>query len=338
MNNFAFADCTTVDEILVQLGEDATGSVAIKAGGIDLLDLMKDDIVTPSKLVNIRNVSSLRGITVTPEGLKIGPLSTLSEMAAHPEIQRSYQALSDAAGHAATPQVRNMATLGGNIMQRPRCWYFRSTDFDCKKKSGSSDDCHAHTGENQYHAVMNNGTCAMVHPSSTAVPLLAMDAQVELTSKRGKRRIAMSDFYVPPEKSLLNETVVQPGEVITALFVPKPEPGTRSAYQKYGEKESFDWPLADAGVVLVMDGSRCRKAVIALGVAAPTPIRCPEAEALLTGRTIDEAVAREAGKAAMRTATPLSQNGFKTQLFQTAIYRTVLFAAGQMQRDPSSIG
>ena len=334
MNKFAFVDCVTVDEALGQLSDGA----AIKAGGIDLLDLMKEDIVAPAKLVNIRNIAGLRGITTDKDGLHLGPLSTLSEIAAHPEIQKSYTALADAAGHAATPQVRNMATLGGNIMQRPRCWYFRSSDFDCKKKSGSSDDCHAHTGENQYHAVMNNGTCAMVHPSSTAVPLLAMNAQVELTSKRGKRMVAMSEFYVPPEKSLVNETVVQPGEIITAVFIPAPESGTRSAYQKYGEKESFDWPLADAGVVLVMDGARCLKASIVLGVAAPTPIRSSAAEAILTGKSIDEAIARAAASAAMQGATPLSQNGFKTQLFQTAIYRTVLLAAGQMQRDPSSIG
>ena len=334
MNKFAFVDCTTVGQALDQLGDGAT----VKAGGIDLLDLMKDGIVSPPKLVNIRNITSLRGITFGKDGLHLGPLTTLSEIADHPEIQKSYAALADASGHAATPQVRNMATLGGNIMQRPRCWYFRSSDFDCKKKSGSSDDCHAHTGENQYHAIMNNGTCAMVHPSSTAVPLLAMNAQVELTSKQGKRTVAMSDFYVAPEKSLLNETVVQPGELITGIFVPAPEPGTRSAYQKYGEKESFDWPLADAGVVLVMDGAHCRKASIVLGVAAPTPIRSTVAESILTGKIINEGIARAAASAAMQGATPLSQNGFKTQLFQTAIYRTVLLAAGQMPRDPSSIG
>jgi len=143
---------------------------------------------------------------------------------------------------------------------------------------------------------------------------------------------------VPPEKSLINETAVVPGELITNIFVPTLEEGTRSAYQKYGEKESFDWPVADAGVVLVMDGTRCRKAVIVLGVAAPTPIRSAAAEAVLTGKTIDEATAREAGKAAMQNATPLSLNGYKVQLFQTAIYRTILLAAGQMQRDPSSAG
>ena len=334
MNKFAFVDCKTVDEALGQLSDGAS----VKAGGIDLLDLMKEGIVSPPRLVNIRNVDSLRGITISTDGLHLGPLSTLSEIASHPEIQRSYSALADAAGHAATPQVRNMATLGGNIMQRPRCWYFRSSDFDCKKKGGGSDECHAHNGENQYHAIMNNSSCAMVHPSSTAVPLLGFGAQVELTSKRGKRMVAMNEFYVPPEKSLVNETVVQPGELITSILVPAPEPGTRSAYQKYGEKESFDWPIADAGVVLVMDGARCSKASVVLGVAAPTPIRSKQAEAVLIGKTIDEATARAAGKAAMQSATPLSQNGYKTQLFETAIYRTVLLAAGQMQRDPSAVG
>ena len=334
MNQFTFIDCTSVDQALDQLKNGAV----IKAGGIDLLDLMKDGIVAPPKLVNIRNISSLRGIQVTTTGLHIGPLTTLTELAEHPEIQQSYAALADASGHAATPQVRNMATLGGNITQRPRCWYFRSTDFDCKKKGSNSDVCHAHEGENQYHAVMNNDTCAMVHPSSTAVPLLAMSAHVEITSKRGKRMVAMSDFYIPPEKSLINETVLQPGELITGIFVPAPEPGTRSAYQKYGEKESFDWPLADAAIVLVMDGARCRKAVVAMGVAAPTPIRSRQAEAMLTGKPIDEPTARAAARAAMADATPLSGNAFKVQLFQTAIYRTILLAAGQMQRDPSAIG
>lgn len=334
MNKFAFVDCTTVDQALAELN----GGAVIKAGGIDLLDLMKEGVVSPPKLVNIRNVSSLRGISASADGLHLGPLVTLSEIAEHPQIQRDYTALSDAAGHAATPQVRNMATLGGNITQRPRCWYFRSSDFDCRKKGGTSQECHAHEGENQYHAVMNNGTCAMVHPSSTAVPLLAMNAQVEITGKHGKRTVAMSDFYIPPEKSLINETVLQPDEIITGISVPAPEHGTRSAYQKYGEKESFDWPLADAGIVLVMDGSHCRKSAVVMGVAAPTPIRSQSAEAILNGATIDENTARAAAKAAMQSATPLSQNGFKVQLFQTAIYRTILLAAGQMQRDPGAIG
>lgn len=333
MNNFTFVDCTTVNEALGQLDPGAK----VKAGGIDLLDLMKEKIISPPKLVNIRNIQALQGIEVTREGVRLGPLATLAEIAAHPEIQERYSALSDAAGHAATPQVRHMATLGGNIMQHPRCWYFRSSDFDCRKK-GTADVCHALYGENQYHAIVKNQTCAMVHPSSTAVPLLAMNARVELTSKRGKRTVEMSHFYVPPEKSLVNETALEEGELITGIFIPAPERGTRSAYQKYGEKESFDWPLADAGVVLLMDGKLCRRAAVVLGVAAPTPIHATAAETLLRGKTIDEATARAAGSAAVKDATPLSKNGYKVQLFQTAVYRTILLAAGQMGRDPSAIG
>jgi xanthine dehydrogenase YagS FAD-binding subunit len=311
MNRFTLVDCATVDDALSQMKGDAV----VKAGGIDLLDLMKDGIVSPPKLVSILNVRSLHSIGLSDRGLELGPLTTLSEIAEHPEIQQRYAALSDAAGHAATPQVRNMATLGGNLMQRPRCWYFRSSDFDCRKK-GSSDECHALQGENQYHAIVNNKSCAMVHPSSTAVPLLAMDAEVDLQ----------------------RETAVKPGELITAIRVPSPTRGTRSAYQKYGEKESFDWPLADAGVVLEMDGKTCRRAAIVLGVAAPTPIHATDAEAALRGKVIDEGTAREAGKLAVANATPLSQNGYKVQLFQTAVYRTILLAAGQMGRDPSAVG
>ena len=333
MNRFTYVDCGTVDEALYHMNGDAV----VKAGGIDLLDLMKDGVVTPPKLVNIRNVHTLHRIEVSESELRLGPLVTLTEIAEHPQIQKHYAALADAAGHAATPQVRNMATVGGNLMQRPRCWYFRSSEFDCRKK-GNSDECHALQGENQYHAIVNNSTCAMVHPSSTAVPLLAMEAEVELTSKAGKRTVAMSEFYIAPEEDLQHETAVKPGELITAIRVPAPAAGTRSAYQKYGEKESFDWPLADAGVVLTMDGNTCRKAAIVLGVAAPRPMHATEAEMALRGKRINEQTAREAGKLAVAKATPLSQNGYKVQLFQTAVYRTILLAAGQMGPDPSAIG
>jgi xanthine dehydrogenase YagS FAD-binding subunit len=332
MNRFSFVDCTTVSDALNELDQ---GAVA-KAGGIDLLDLMKDGIVSPPKLVNIRNIDALRGVDASAKGLSLGPLTTLSELASHPAVREQYTALSDSAGHAATPQVRNMATLGGNIMQRSRCWYFRSAEFHCRRKGGST--CFAQEGENQYHAIIHNHVCGMVHPSSTAVPLMAFGAQVELASKKGKRTVPFETFYIPPEQSMLHDTALQPGELITNVFVPAPASGTRSAYQKYGDKESFDWPIADAGVVLTMDGNTCKRASIVLGAAAPTPIHAKQAETLLAGKVIDESIARAAGKAAIAGATPLPQNSYKLQLFQTAVYRTILLAAGQMDRDPSAIG
>ena len=333
MNSFVLADCTTVDAALSQLKDGAV----VKAGGVDLLDRMKNGATQPSKLVNILNISALRGINETDHGLTIGALTTLTEISDHPGIRTQYQILSDACGHAATPHIRNMATVGGNLLQPVQCWYYRSADFQCLRKG--KEFCFAFNGLNQYHAIMDYGTCPAVAPSSAAVALLGLDASVELTSaKRGKRVVAIKDLYVHPEANPTKFTVIEPEELLTAVIVPKPAPGMRSAYQKYGEKESFDWAIADAGVVLEMDGNICRRAVVTMGAASPVVRRSAQAETVLTGKPISEATARAAGKAAMEGATPLSMNAYKVDLFPVAIYRTILLAAGQSDRDPGTVG
>lgn len=333
MNSFTLADCTTVDAALSQLKGDAV----VKAGGVDLLGRMKNGTIQPSKLVNIRNISSLRGIKETENGLVIGALSTLAEIHEHPVIREKYQILSDACGHAATPHLRNMATVGGNLLQPVQCWYYRSSEFQCLRKG--KEFCFAFGGLNQYHAIMDYGTCPSVAPSSAAVALLALNASIELESaKKGKRTVAIKDFYVRPDANPTKFSVIEPDELLTAVTIPKPAPGTRSAYQKYGEKESFDWAIADAGVVLEMDGNICRRAVITMGAASPVVRRSSEAEAMLTGKPINEEAARAAGKAAMTNVQPLSMNSYKVELFPVAIYRTILLAAGQMDRDPSAAG
>jgi xanthine dehydrogenase YagS FAD-binding subunit len=333
MNSFSLADCTTVDAALSQLKDGAV----IKAGGVDLLGRMKNGTIQPSKLVNIRNVSSLRGIHETENGLSVGALATLGEISDHPLIREKYQILSDACGHAATPHIRNMATVGGNLLQPVQCWYYRSADFQCIRKG--KEFCFAITGLNQYHAIMDYGTCPAVAPSSAAVALLGLNASIELTSaKNGKRTLAIKDFYVQPDANPTKFSVIQPDELLTAVTIPKLASGTRSAYQKYGERESFDWAIADAGVVLEMDGNICRRAVITMGAASPVVRRSAEAEAALTGKPISEETARAAGKAAMTNVQPLSMNAYKVELFPVAIYRTILLAAGQMDRDPSAAG
>jgi xanthine dehydrogenase YagS FAD-binding subunit len=333
MNNFAIANCTTVDGALSQLKDGAI----VKAGGVDLLDRMKSGIDQPPKLVNIRSISGLRGIQETDKGLTIGALTTLSEVSDHPVVRKQYQILADACGHAATPHIRNMATIGGNLLQRIQCWYYRSSDFQCLRKG--HDMCFAFDGLNQYHAILNYGACPAVAPSSAAVALLGLNATVELTSiKNGKRTRAIKDLYTTGEDDPTKFTTVAPDELLTSITIPKPASGTRSAYQKYGEKESFDWAIADAGVVLEMDGNICRRAIITMGAASPVVCRSPKAEAILTGNPINEATARAAGKAAMEGAHPLSMNAYKVELFPVAIYRTVLLAAGQMDRDPSAVG
>jgi xanthine dehydrogenase YagS FAD-binding subunit len=331
MNRFSFVDCTSVEDALGHLG----AGTEVKAGGIDILDRLKEGLDQPEKIVNIRNVRGLSGIEIS-NGLRIGPLVTLAEVSEHEAVKRDYTALSHAASHAATPQIRNVATIGGNLLQRPRCWYFRHAEFPCRRKGG--EICFAQDGENQYHAIFDNHTCAIVAPSTLAVPLIALRAQLELTSKDGKRTVPLEKFYLTPEQNVTREHSLRPAELLTAILIPATSRNTKSAYQKYAEKDSHDWPIADAAVVLEMDGSTVRKSSIVLGAAAPTPMRATAAEAVLNGKVLSEQLARQAGKAAMEGATPLAHNGYKIGLFHTAIYRTVLFAGGMMGRDRSAVG
>ena len=332
MNSFTLADCSTVEAALSQLKNGAV----VKAGGVDLLDRMKNGTDSPARLVNIRNIKELRGVQATADGLTIGALTTLAEIAEDATIRSQYTVLADACGSAATPHIRNMATVGGNLLQELQCWYFRSADFQCLRKG--KDTCFAFSGLNQYHAILDYGGCPSVAPSSAAVAVLALDGSVELVSSKGKRTVALKDFYVRPDANPHKFNVMEEGELLTSIHIPKPAPGTKSAYQKYGEKESHDWAIADAAIVLELDGDTCKRAVVAMGAASPVVRRSSEAEAALTGKSITQETARAAGKAAMTNAMPLSMNAYKVQLFPVAVYRTVLLAAGKMERDPSAAG
>jgi len=320
MNRFEWVNATTVDQALAAVIEGA----AFKAGGVDLLDLMKDGIASPSRLVNIRQISGLDQIREDEDGLRIGPLVTLTQIEEHAAIQKRYPALSEAASRIATPQIRNMATIGGNLVQRPRCWYFRSEDFHCRKKGGTH--CFAQDGENDYHAIFDNRVCAIIHPSGMAVPLVALDGRVEIAGKKGKREVALEKFFTSPVENVRRENILEPGELITAIVVPATD--ARNAYYKQGEKESFDWPLADVAVALTMQGSRCSKASIVLGGAAPYPLRAQAAESKLNNAEVNETNARAAAEAAMANAMPLEKNAYKIPIFEAIIRRTILRAAG----------
>jgi xanthine dehydrogenase YagS FAD-binding subunit len=321
MNRFEWVNATTVDQALSSVTEGA----AFKAGGVDLLDLMKDGIASPTRLVNIRQVSGLDQISEDQTGLRIGPLVTITQIEEHPAVQKKYAALSEAASRIATPQIRHMGTVGGNLVQRPRCWYFRSEDFHCRKKGGTH--CFAQDGENDYHAIFDNRVCAIIHPSGMAVPLVALNGRVEITTKKGKREVALEEFFVSPTHDVRRENILEPGELITAIIVPATD--ARTAYYKQGEKESFDWPLADVAVALTMQGSRCSKASVVLGGAAPYPYRATPAEAKLNNAEISEDSARAAAEAAMANAMPLEKNAYKIPIFEAIVRRTILRAAGK---------
>jgi xanthine dehydrogenase YagS FAD-binding subunit len=298
----------------------------LKAGGIDLLDLMKEGLA-PQGLIDLRQVPHLDGVTdAGASGVRIGPLLTLAKVSTNDLIQGRYSALAQAAGAAASPQIRNVATLGGNLLQRPRCWYFRSHDFHCLRKGGGH--CFAINGENQHHALFDNHVCAIVHPSTVATALVALGASVELTNASGDvRTLLLENFLLSSTDDVHRENDLEPQEVLTAVQLPLLSESTRSVYLKQGEKDSFDWPLAEVAVAIdrAADG-RCLRAAVVLGAAAPVPHRARAAEALLEGAHIDERVAADAAKRALEGATPLAQNAYKIPLFEALVRRAILAA------------
>lgn len=324
MNSFEFASPRSLAEAMELLQHP--GAVA-HAGGVDLLDRLKEGLETPSRLVALRQCAELSGIKEDKvKGLSLGALTKVIELAESPLVRTLYPALADAASHVGTPNVRNMATLGGNLAQRPRCWYFRNELFVCRKRGGST--CFAQDGENEHHALFGNTTCAMVHPSTLATALVALEASLTIQGKGGVRTVALADFFTPPETDILRETVLAPGELITQLTLPPPAAGARSAYLKQGARESYDWPIADVAVVLTLDGKKVTQARVILGAAAATPYRAAAAEAALVGKEVDVAVAKVAGDASMKGAKPLQHNKHKVEIFKVVVARAVLAAAG----------
>jgi xanthine dehydrogenase YagS FAD-binding subunit len=327
MQSFEWVDAESVEQAVSLLGEGSERKpVVAKAGGMDLLDLMKNGVVAPHRVVNLKTIKGLDGVRFDArQGLELGAMVTLARVSREPEVRRRYVALAEAAEHAATPQVRNAATLGGNLLQRPRCWYFR---YDHFHQAGGNDVERVRAGQNQYHAIFDNQRTVMVHASTPATALLAYGASVELTGPGGKSRVVpLSDFLLPPDMKRSTDTVIAPNELLTRVRIPAPEAGTKAAYHKQGERESYDWPLCDVAVVLRMEGKVIRQAAIALGWVAPTPRRATEAERLLVGKTLDEALAAQAAKAAVSGATPLSKNAYKVPILEAIIRRTVLAAA-----------
>jgi xanthine dehydrogenase YagS FAD-binding subunit len=325
ISSFEWVDAATVEQAASFLAESTEQhQVLAKAGGIDLLDLMKEGILAPARLVNLKTVRGLDDVA-TEDGLSLGALVTLDRIDSDPQIRSHYVALSEAAGHAATPQVRNAATIGGNLLQRPRCWYFRHDHFH-----GDGADELARSGavENQHHAIFDNQDTAMVQASTPATALVAYDASIELAGgANGSRVVKLADFFLPTKMQDARNTKIEPGEVLTRVIVPAPTAGTKAAYHKQTERESYDWPICDVAVVLSMEGETVQSAAIAMGWVAPTPRRATESEQLLAGNRVTDGLARQAARAAIAEATPLSKNGYKLPVLEAVVRRTILAAA-----------
>jgi xanthine dehydrogenase YagS FAD-binding subunit len=326
MHSFEWIDAQSVEHAAALLASSHDGATIAKAGGIDIVDLMKEGIIRPSRIVNLRSIPDLDTLGFQDDGgMQIGALVTLAQLASAPEIRQRYPALAAAAEHASTPQVRNAATIGGNLLQRPRDWYFRNRHFHHPAIDLNAAIRH---GENQYHAIFDNSQTALVHASTPATALIAYGAAVQLTSAGGRTRtLPLAQFLLPPDPSRDRDTVLERGEVLTGLTLPPPGTHSRAAYHKQTDRESYDWPICDVAVVLDLDGSRVNAAAIVMGWVAPTPRRAEESERLLRGEAVTGEAASRAAKAAVAGATPLSKNSYKVPVLEAVVRRTILAAA-----------
>jgi len=300
---------------------------AALAGGVDLLDLTKQRVVAPKSLVNLKGLKGIDTIDATADGLRIGALVKLREVAVNPAMGDRFAALAQAAGEAATPQIRNLATVGGNLLQRPRCWYFRNPDVACLKKGG--DTCYAARGLNRYHAILGGGPSYIVHPSNLAPALVAFGASLRLIGPQGERVVPIEEFFTLPKADPTRENVLKPGEVLTQILLPAPPQGARSLYLEVREKQSFDWPLVSVAVVIAIDNAGVvRAAHVVMGAVAPIPWRLPEAEKAIVGSRLDAAGATRAAEAALKAAVPLADNGYKVPMAKALTRRAILRAGG----------
>jgi len=325
MRGFEYASPTTKEQAVGLLGTD-WADADVLAGGTDLLALMKDDVVSPKRLVNIKDIHELRGITVSPKGLRIGALVTIQELTDHAQVREAFPVVAITASEIAGPQIRNMGTVGGNLCQRPRCWYYRAGyGLLAKDKSGEPL---VPSGDNRYHAILGNaGPAYFVSPSTLAPMFIALGGTVRLFGPKGKREIPVEKFFVIPQSESDREHDLRPNEIVTEIIVPHLT-GVKAATYEVRQKDAMDWPLAIASVALSFNGNKVRSARVVMGQVAPTPWRSKEAEAALVGKAITEETAKAAGDAAVSGAMSLGRNAYKIQLARVAVKRAVLTAAG----------
>ncbi len=326
MHSFDYVNAPTSAKAIQLLGA-VRDETKIIAGGTDLLDELKEGLVKPKQLVNIKANAGLRHITFDPAGsLRLGALATLSEVEDHPAVRKNFAILAEAIGAVASPQIRNVATVGGNLCQRPRCWYYRDQALHCRRKGGPI--CYSVAGENQYHAVLGGTGCYIVHPSDLAPVLIALDAEVRIVGLAGSRSMPLEKFFILPRVDITRENILKQNEIVEEVTVPAASAGKSGTYLKVRERNTWDFAVVAAAVVLDMSVGKCRDARVVLGAVAPIPWRCPQAEAVLRGAKIDPNVAAKAAEAALEGVRPMTHNGYKITLAKNLLRRAILKAAG----------
>lgn len=330
MKAFTLKNPATLDQAIELLSgrskggaRGSRGKVQLLAGGQDLLTEMKEHLAEPEVLVNLKRIAGLDRIEIDASGAAtIGALTTIAALEEHGGVRAKLPALAEAARSIGSPQIRSVGTVGGNLCQRPRCWYYRNEHAKCLKKGGS--ECFSYSGLNKYNAILGGGPSYIVHPSDLAPALVALESKAEIRGPSGQRTVDLERFFtLPSEGSVLRENVLAEDEVLLRVDVPAPAPGMRGTYLKFKERGSFDFALASVAALVWLEGGKVSKARIVLGGVAPIPWRAPDAEAALVGKTLDEASFKAAGEGAVRGAEPLGQNAYKVPLVKGLVFRAL---------------
>jgi xanthine dehydrogenase YagS FAD-binding subunit len=324
MKSFENIDVKSVKEAvsLLQKFDQQKKSAAVVGGGSEYLQLMKDRVVNPDYVVNLKTIPGLNYIKEERGGFRIGALATLAEIEEHPAVREKLLILSDAAGEAASPQIRNAGTIAGNICQRPFCWYFRSSNFNCLRKGGQL--CYTVTGDGRFHAVLGGGPSYIVHPSDTAPALVALNAQIKIAGPAGEKSMPLEKFFVLPSVDFKRENILNPAEIVTEIYVPHPKSGSKGFYHKVRERLAWDHAIVAVATVVQSSGGVATDARVVLGGVAPIPWRVPKAEEFLRGKKIDEETAQKAGDMALEGAKPLKDNVYKVGMAKSLVQRALL--------------
>lgn len=325
MREFKIAEPRNVDELAALLAE-TTETVALMAGGTDLLDELKSGIATAGLVVDLQKVAGLNGIAADRDGLRVGAMTRVVELAEDATVARDYPSLKQAALSLATPQLRNVGTVGGNLCQRPRCWYYRDPQVPCRKKGGYN--CYAFQGRNKYHAIFGGNSCFIVFPSDLAPALISLGARATVGSVKGDRVVPLEQFYALPDVDVRRENILEKGQFLKSVLVPAPKAGLKASYVKLKERGTWDFALVSAAVAGVVKGGAFSEIAVVMGGVGPIPWRLKKAEDVLRGKPVSEALVRQAADAALQDASPLRENGFKADLVFAALKEAVLAAAG----------
>ena len=304
--------------LLDQYGEDGW----VLSGGLDSFDWFKDRIKRPVAVVDLVNLDALRGVRETADGVEIGALTTITEVANSPVITASYSVLSDAASGVATPQIRNRGTLGGNLSQDTRCWYYRG-GWPCYRAGGNTCYASAPTAMNREHCILGSSRCVAVNPSDTASALIAIDAEFVIQGPRGERVVAAEDYFMRPSVDIERMTVLKPGELLTAIRLPARWAGARFYFEKVGDRKAWDFALMTVASAIRMNGKSIEEARLAVNGVAPYPVRLSSAEALIQGQVPSDALGAQAGLLSIEKAQPLRHNDFKVPLMRNLVRRAI---------------